>query len=977
MARLPIPGSDAGRWGDVLNEFLTQAHNEDGTLKVGALTKSTVGLSNVDNTSDANKPVSSAVQTALNSKASTTHTHTLGDLVGVSVTGAASGYALLYNGTSWAPGAVSTGSGEANTASNVSTAGVGVFRQKTGVNFEFKGVNAASNKVSVTNNTTTNTIDIDVVTANLGLTKSSVGLSNVDNTSDANKPISNDTQAALDGKASTTHTHTVSLDSLSDVSTTDASNGQALLYNGTSWAPGTIATGTGGEANTASNVSTAGVGVFKQKTGINLEFKGINAASNKVSIVNNATSNTIDIDVATANLGLTKTDVGLGNVDNTSDANKPISSDTQAALDLKANQSLAISTADSLTGGGDLSASRTLRLVNDATTPGNSKYYGTNASGTKGYHDLPSGGTGAFAQDKPWFVVTEAPYNADPTGATDAGPAIQQAIKAASDAGGGVVYIPSGDYLINYSANVDGLGVAGGLQLYRNVWLMGEGNGSRLIPGGTWSTVAGIVGIGDAATARGANAIYNIRVSDLFFKSAVGPLTSAGAKTNTVAVLFNTNNGGTVLEPDAAHRIHDLLIWDMYIGIMIIGVDDQGMMVQRIRGRRFTSCGVQIGKSDGSGGGPDNYFAFLDFSSAGAGTNAAVFEIYAANCHFVSCKGWYAKRRTAFAAGAAYKDGAGWFIKGTRNTFISCEAQDNGGHGFLLAYGKNNFSGCIADSNSYYDTVTSPAAVNECSGFYVSSGASATNINSFTSFSRSVSHLDQKYGVYIEASARNLNITGQAFDNRATTASTDPNDGVAWSGTKHDTHVVNVGSSYNNTNYLTIVNPVVSGSGSTSLSYFASKMTVSQENLVTGTTLTDDSALVITGIMGGTVRYRVEGYIHYYADATTHGKLAVKLTTVAGTSSANAMIGWDYTDATGVPNRTTSYSAAPSTIGAVSVVGAGTAIPAGLRSAQLGGTLYVGTDITSETFAVQLAEDSGTGGGIKIVTGSWIRLTQM
>lgn len=38
-----------------------------------------------------------------------------------------------------------------------------------------------------------------------------------------------------------------------------------------------------------------------------------------------------------ADLSLTKSDVGLGNVDNTSDANKPVSTATQAALDLKAD----------------------------------------------------------------------------------------------------------------------------------------------------------------------------------------------------------------------------------------------------------------------------------------------------------------------------------------------------------------------------------------------------------------------------------------------------------------------------------------------------------------------------------------------------------------------------------------------------------------------------------------------------------------
>lgn len=33
MARLPVPGSDSGSWGAILNDFLTSAHNTDGSLK--------------------------------------------------------------------------------------------------------------------------------------------------------------------------------------------------------------------------------------------------------------------------------------------------------------------------------------------------------------------------------------------------------------------------------------------------------------------------------------------------------------------------------------------------------------------------------------------------------------------------------------------------------------------------------------------------------------------------------------------------------------------------------------------------------------------------------------------------------------------------------------------------------------------------------------------------------------------------------
>jgi len=54
----------------------------------------------------------------------------------------------------------------------------------------------------------------------------------------------------------------------------------------------------------------------------------------------------------------------------------------------------AINTSGSLTGGGDLTADRTISLVNDNATPGNSKYYGTDSGGTKGYFDVPTGNPG-------------------------------------------------------------------------------------------------------------------------------------------------------------------------------------------------------------------------------------------------------------------------------------------------------------------------------------------------------------------------------------------------------------------------------------------------------------------------------------------------------------------------------------------------------------------------------------------------------
>jgi hypothetical protein len=47
------------------------------------LDKAAVGLSNVDNTTDANKPVSTATQAALNAKANTSHSHVIADVTGL------------------------------------------------------------------------------------------------------------------------------------------------------------------------------------------------------------------------------------------------------------------------------------------------------------------------------------------------------------------------------------------------------------------------------------------------------------------------------------------------------------------------------------------------------------------------------------------------------------------------------------------------------------------------------------------------------------------------------------------------------------------------------------------------------------------------------------------------------------------------------------------------------------------------------
>ena len=112
------------------------------------------------------------------------------------------------------------------------------------------------------------------------LTKSDVGLSNVDNTSDLSKPISTATQTSLDGKVDK-----VTGKGLSANDYTDLDKAKLLGIE------------SGAQVNTVTSVAG--------KTGV---------------------------------VTLSKNDVGLSNVDNTSDANKPISNAVQTALNTKVDK---------------------------------------------------------------------------------------------------------------------------------------------------------------------------------------------------------------------------------------------------------------------------------------------------------------------------------------------------------------------------------------------------------------------------------------------------------------------------------------------------------------------------------------------------------------------------------------------------------------------------------------------------------------
>lgn len=183
------------------------------------ITKFDIGLGNVDNTSDSNKPISTATQTALNNK-----------------------------------------------VDKISGKGLSTNDYTTEEKNKLAGITAGAQVNTVTS--------VAGKTGAVTLGKGDVGLGNVDNTSDANKPISTATQTALDKKV-------------------DKVDGKGLSTN---------------DYTTTEKNKLSGIEAGAQ-------VNTVNSVAGKTGAVT-----------------LSKSDVGLGNVDNTSDLSKPVSTATQTAL---------------------------------------------------------------------------------------------------------------------------------------------------------------------------------------------------------------------------------------------------------------------------------------------------------------------------------------------------------------------------------------------------------------------------------------------------------------------------------------------------------------------------------------------------------------------------------------------------------------------------------------------------------------------
>lgn len=172
-------------------------------------------------------------------------------------------------------------------------------------------------------------------TGDVVLTKADVELTNVDNTSDADKPISTATQAALDQKQ-----NTLTAGAGVTIENNVISAEVGLKIEVVNELP---SVGQNGIIYLVPVASTEEEDAYDQYVYVNGNWESIGNTRVDLSGYVQKTTTIAGIDLSQniaasalkAALGLTKSDVGLGNVDNTADTDKPVSTATQIALNTK------------------------------------------------------------------------------------------------------------------------------------------------------------------------------------------------------------------------------------------------------------------------------------------------------------------------------------------------------------------------------------------------------------------------------------------------------------------------------------------------------------------------------------------------------------------------------------------------------------------------------------------------------------------
>lgn len=366
-------------------------------------------VSNISNSAASVSAYADSVgNTAYSNAVTYVNNRTLDDLSGVTVSNAATNDVLLYNGSTWINDDISINKISDVLTSNVLNGQILIYDSTSskwinsiipeapagtsssftrGNNSDtdftiFHGLGTADVVVTIRSN-----ITYEVIETRWSTTDSLGAFSNNHVTVNfTNPPATDEMNITVYGSVqSTSVVITGRLDNLSgDVMIGSPSSGELLSYNGSKW------------INRKANITTdmGDVVISGNATGQFLKFDGNTWINSSIPTINN-----LD-DVGDVNVSSKSTDdllkwngsawvavtpsksmVGLSNVDNTTDLNKPISNATQTALNLKANAN----SSPIITLNGDLTGNVTLTNLASATLTAtiaaNSVALGTDTTG--------------------------------------------------------------------------------------------------------------------------------------------------------------------------------------------------------------------------------------------------------------------------------------------------------------------------------------------------------------------------------------------------------------------------------------------------------------------------------------------------------------------------------------------------------------------------------------------------------------------
>lgn len=249
MARLPIPGSDDGSWGIVLNDFLSVEHNSDGTLNtsgsLSAKADDTAVVHDTGNETIAGIKTFSA-SPIVPTPTDPTHATTKAYVDSTAASGTPDADATTkgkiqlagdLSGTAASPqiAAGAVVDADINASANIAQSKIaGLTTDLAGKQPLDSDLTAIAGLSPANDDTIQRKAGVWVnrtmaqVKTDLALTSSDVGLSNVNNTSDVNKPVSTAQQAALDLKINQSL-----LDAKGDLIAASADNTAARLVVGT------------------------------------------------------------------------------------------------------------------------------------------------------------------------------------------------------------------------------------------------------------------------------------------------------------------------------------------------------------------------------------------------------------------------------------------------------------------------------------------------------------------------------------------------------------------------------------------------------------------------------------------------------------------------------------------------------------------------------------------------------------------------